>query len=40
MHGNGLQVWDDGDKYEGEYIEGIKNGFGKMTWEDGSYYEG
>jgi hypothetical protein len=30
----------DGAKYEGEYIDGKKEGKGKLTFADGSFYQG
>lgn len=30
-----VQEWDDGSKYEGELLEGLKHGTGKYTWTSG-----
>lgn len=30
----------DNSWYEGDYIDGRKEGKGKYVWPDGSYYEG
>jgi len=35
-----MESWPDGAKYEGDYIDGKKEGKGKLTFADGSYYEG
>ena len=36
----GHETWPDGQTYDGEYIDGKKQGKGKLTWGDGSFYEG
>lgn len=36
----GVEVWEDGSHFEGNYIEGRKEGRGKFFWTDGSVYEG
>ena len=33
-------IFDNGDKYEGEYVDGQLNGKGKYTFLDGNVYEG
>lgn len=33
--GFGVQEWDDGSIYEGEFINGLKHGKGKYTWKTG-----
>ena len=30
----------NGDVYEGEYVDGLKEGFGVYRWASGSKYEG
>ena len=32
--------YNNGDKYSGEELNGVKNGFGTYTFTDGSFYEG
>jgi len=32
MHGRGTYTWKDGRKYDGEYIDDRKHGFGIYTW--------
>ena len=32
---SGTYTWPDGRKYEGEFKDGLKNGFGKLTWPTG-----
>lgn len=36
--GKGNEVWPDGSKYEGDYFEGKKHGYGKIHFADGSTY--
>lgn len=33
--GFGVQKWDDGSVYEGEFLNGLKHGKGKYTWKTG-----
>ena len=40
MHGYGVYIYDDGGSYEGQWIDGVKDGQGKRTWADGSQFEG
>lgn len=35
-----MECWQDGAKFEGDYVDGKKEGQGKLTTADGSYYEG
>ena len=39
MDGHGLLVWKDGKQYEGNFVNGIRNGRGHYTY-DGRLYEG
>ena len=32
MHGKGIITWADGRKYEGEYKNDKKHGYGVFTW--------
>ncbi len=32
MHGKGIYTWKDGRRYEGEYLNDRKHGFGVYTW--------
>lgn len=32
MHGSGVYSWKDGRRYEGEYQNDKKEGFGIYTW--------
>jgi len=32
MHGKGIFTWKDGRKYEGDYFEDKKHGFGVFIW--------
>jgi len=35
MHGKGIFTWRDGRRYEGDYINDKKEGFGMFEWPDG-----
>lgn len=35
-----LLIGRDNSKYEGEYLNGLKHGFGRYEWPDGSIYSG
>ena len=39
-NGFGKLTFPNGDKYEGNYENGLKNGEGSFYWADGSYYKG
>ena len=39
-HGRGIQVWTDGSRYEGYWIEDKANNKGKLIHSDGDIYEG
>ena len=39
-HGNGVEIWDDGNTYEGSYVLGKLSGFGKFSYVNNSKYEG
>ena len=34
------QVFPNGVTYEGEWLDGLKDGKGVQVWQDGSLYEG
>ena len=38
MHGDGVYVWNDGRRYEGNYVNDKKHGFGVYMWADGRTY--
>lgn len=38
MNGKGVFVWPDGRKYEGEYVDDKKEGFGKFTFKENRVY--
>lgn len=40
MHGSGKYVWKDESVYEGDFIQGRKEGQGKFTFPNANYYEG
>lgn len=43
-HGFGIFIWDDkvgagaGDRYEGEWINDVREGKGKYIWKSGNRY--
>ena len=38
--GKGTYKWDNGDSYEGDFLNGQRTGIGKYTWANGSFYVG
>jgi hypothetical protein len=40
MHGQGTYKWNDGRKYTGQYVDGLKEGLGKMELPNGDSFEG
>ena len=40
LNGQGIYVFPDGKKYEGEYQKGYQHGHGIYTWPDGGNYVG
>jgi len=36
----GIYFWQDGRKYQGQYKDDKKHGFGQYIWADGRTYEG
>lgn len=40
MSGKGVFLWPDGRKYEGDYKNDVKEGYGRLEWPDGKVYEG
>jgi hypothetical protein len=39
-HGQGMQSWANGDKYGGEFENGLKHGTGAIYYSDGTQYAG
>ena len=39
-HGSGIQIWNDGSKYDGEWRNDKANGNGRLIHADGDVYEG
>ncbi|CAD8193254.1 unnamed protein product [Paramecium octaurelia] len=37
---NGIEIWANGNKYEGSYVFGKKEGQGKYYWPEGNYHQG
>lgn len=40
MHGKGTFSWPDGRKYEGDYVNDLKEGHGVFSRPDGKIYDG
>jgi hypothetical protein len=40
MHGKGVYKWKNGEKYEGEYVNGVRQNIGKYYFTNGVTYEG
>ena len=40
FHGSGSRWWEDGSKYNGEFVLGSREGWGEFLWPNGSRYEG
>jgi|GEM_PF-730527 len=38
--GHGTLTWQSGNKYEGDFKDGLMHGRGVITWTDGNKYEG
>jgi hypothetical protein len=36
----GIETWNDGSCFQGEYSKGKKHGYGIYKWTDGSKYHG
>ncbi len=39
-HGNGIQIWDDSAKYDGDWKNDKANGWGTFYHIDGDIYQG
>ncbi len=39
-HGYGINLWANGDRYEGYWQDDLQHGQGTYTWSDGSGYQG
>lgn len=40
MHGNGIMEWPGGRKYDGEFKDDMRDGYGKLITEDNKVFEG
>ena len=40
MHGIGTFKWRDDSEYEGSYVNGQKEGYGKFIYQSGKIYKG
>ncbi len=38
MHGQGIYYHADGNKYEGQWVNDMKQGQGTFTWNNGDKY--
>ncbi|XP_029938420.1 ankyrin repeat and MYND domain-containing protein 1 [Salarias fasciatus] len=38
--GLGVKEWNDGSRYEGGIVNGLKHGKGRFSWRNGEYFEG
>lgn len=38
--GRGTFTWSNGDRYEGDFVRGVRSGRGIFFWSDGRRYEG
>ena len=39
-HGTGMQIWEGGAKYEGQWSNDKANGKGRLIHADGDVYDG
>ncbi len=37
MHGKGLYKWPDGREYYGDYVNNIKEGYGRFKWNNENF---
>ena len=40
MNGKGILIWPDGKKFQGEFKDDLREGFGRIEWPDGKIFEG
>lgn len=40
MHGQGVLIWRDGKRYEGQFVNDKREGRGVFRWKDGRVYDG
>ena len=40
LHGRGKRTYSSGDRYEGDFVAGLRNGLGTATWAHGDVFEG
>lgn len=40
LHGRGKFNHISGDRYEGNFVAGLRNGLGAYTWANGNMFEG
>lgn len=40
MSGKGVFIWNNGNKYTGDFLNDKRNGFGIFEWVDGRKYFG
>lgn len=39
-HGKGIDWYANGDRYEGDFVNGNKEGYGTYYYNNGVYYQG
>ena len=39
-HGEGIETWPNGNKYNGKFEKNMRHGYGEVTWSDGANYQG
>ena len=40
MHGRGVYIFPNGNRYDGEWLADVKEGYGVLTYVNGERYEG
>ena len=40
MEGTGVYIFSNGERYEGQFVKGVREGVGKYTFFNGNYYQG
>ena len=40
IDGRGVQIWNDGTRYEGMWVDGKQHGYGRIVYPEGESYVG
>ena len=40
MQGRGTMIWPQGERYDGEWLDGKEHGRAEFSWPDTSFYDG